>query len=976
MRRTQLTSAVRCIPVLMLPGLALLAGPGLAWNGQEGTLWSLDWDAPTAESLALLEGRSVLLTYNQDLALILTPDSWTIPPMGSVEMIPLERWRDQGHYYLYQLSDAWSAEFEPPARVLHREGRTVILWTSGSTPELTPVCAEKMPGLCQPVRINLAPKPWPAITVSTPDKTSTDFDPLIDVMVGLVDESEYVSVWQQLDDFETRYTFTSQNEDAAQWIADRMTSLGLDVSFHEFDQEGPHRNVIGTLPGLIHPEEYVYLVGHFDSTSDDPYNHAPGADDNASGISGVLETARVLTRFSFEKSIRFVGFNSEEQGFVGSSAYVYDIAQAGENVTGCYNLDMIAYRGEDPAPPDFIIYTNENSQPLAQTLSDAASWYLPEDLEPVIVVQSIQASDHAAFWDYGYPAVHGAEEEVWGSDYSPWYHSTEDRIENYPTDFPATITKAVVAAVAQTAGPITPPEAYLAIDALIVDDDQLGLSHGNGNGIPEYSETIELTVILKNIGLSAAADVEADLAYEGEFAFIEDGNASFGAIPAGGTAESVDPFVIDISDEIPDDYDMVFEMVVNADPDELGFHMTASAPVLRVAGFQLDDVAGGDGDGVAEPGEALFLRITVANDGGASVPELLGVLSSDEPYLDIDPAPGNFGGVPAGELKHGGPFVIQLHPDAPVETYTTMAIALTGDGGIARIESLVLNIGGVFSDDMESGEEYWTHRSGFHGFGDQWHLEDYRNATAGGGYAWKCGGSGASDYDNGLCAVLESMTFNVPFRSELSFWHWIDAEIMTASQAWDGGNVEISSDGGQNWELLTPAGGYPFTIVDNDDSPFPAGTPIFSGQEDWRQEFFDLSSYSGGLKVRFVFGTDAVVQQEGWYVDDVEVLLDVSAVGENDRSVVLRLYPATPNPARGPALLRFDLPTRSHVRLSVFDVTGRVVRNLMSGTLESGRYESQWDGTDNRGGLVGSGVYWVRMDAGNNEKTTRVVRVK
>ncbi len=319
---------------------------------------------------------------------------------------------------------------------------------------MTAASAAASQGLHQLQRITRVPKPWLETAEATP-RAATAFAPEIDAIVQDVSEANYVSVWQSLDDFETRYTYAPANDVSAMWMYSLLSSYGLQVEYFTHAQSGPKKNVIATHPGQVDPSKIVYITGHFDCTSEDPYNQAPGADDNGSGTAAVLEAARVLSNYDFEYTIKFAAFNGEEQGLYGSSAYVESIHGQGEDVLGCINLDMIAYRGTDPAPADLIIYTNAASTSLATILHDAAEEYLPGLLDPVIVNQALGASDHASFWNWGYAAVLGIEEEAWGSDFCPWYHTSSDQIERYPTDYPTHVTTAAVAAVAHRAVPFT-----------------------------------------------------------------------------------------------------------------------------------------------------------------------------------------------------------------------------------------------------------------------------------------------------------------------------------------------------------------------------------------------------------------------------------------------------------------------------------------------------------------------------------------
>ncbi len=94
----------------------------------------------------------------------------------------------------------------------------------------------------------------------------------------------------------------------------------------------------------------------------------------------------------------------------------------------------------------------------------------------------------------------------------------------------------------------------------------------------------------------------------------------------------------------------------------------------------------------------------------------------------------------------------------------------------------------------------------------------------------------------------------------LIFWHWYDIETH-----YDGGNVAISTDGGNTWTLIEPEGGYP------DDNVSGLGEPGFTGQSSgWEQAVFVLNGITAGttFKLRFRFGSDGSVTHTGWYIDD------------------------------------------------------------------------------------------------------------
>lgn len=87
----------------------------------------------------------------------------------------------------------------------------------------------------------------------------------------------------------------------------------------------------------------------------------------------------------------------------------------------------------------------------------------------------------------------------------------------------------------------------------------------------------------------------------------------------------------------------------------------------------------------------------------------------------------------------------------------------------------------------------------------------------------------------------------------------------------------------------------------------------------------------------------------------------------------LALALGSSNPARDGAVLRYELPARGRVTLAIFDVNGRVVRELSSGEIAAGRYTTQWDGRATNGATASSGMYFARLSHGGGERVVRLV---
>jgi hypothetical protein len=128
-------------------------------------------------------------------------------------------------------------------------------------------------------------------------------------------------------------------------------------------------NVVAIQRGTKYPNRYIIMSGDIDSRVSDPTNFtddSPGANDNASGMAGTLEAARVLTPYQFENSIMYVGLSGEEQGLFGGKGLAAHAKKEGWEIIGILNNDMIGnIRGVDGivSNRDFRIF----SEPVPPT---------------------------------------------------------------------------------------------------------------------------------------------------------------------------------------------------------------------------------------------------------------------------------------------------------------------------------------------------------------------------------------------------------------------------------------------------------------------------------------------------------------------------------------------------------------------------------------------------------------------------------
>ncbi|MFN2227485.1 MAG: M28 family peptidase, partial [Anaerolineae bacterium] len=254
-----------------------------------------------------------------------------------------------------------------------------------------------------------------------------------------------------------------------------LAGLGYEVETHRFPAHGREfRNLLATLPGSRRPEERVLVVAHYDTVAD-----SPGADDNGSGVAGLLELARVLAPLRFERTVQFVAVNLEENqeqegepklSTVGSRALAVDARAQGWQIEGVLVLESIAYAGTDlaqqapagmpmemPERGDFLaVVGNEASLRLVEAFGRAVERHdLPLPLFPIVVpgkgevLPDTRRSDHSPFWDNDYPAVMLTDTANFRN---PNYHRPGDTLETLNLDFAAAVCRAVAGVVAELAG--------------------------------------------------------------------------------------------------------------------------------------------------------------------------------------------------------------------------------------------------------------------------------------------------------------------------------------------------------------------------------------------------------------------------------------------------------------------------------------------------------------------------------------------
>jgi hypothetical protein len=326
--------------------------------------------------------------------------------------------------------------------------RRAFLSASAVTAVAVPIVSQAGPALAAPVGLG-------------PAKNAGNFDPALRALIRQIDPRRIQATIQQLTQFGTRHTASSQTDPvrgigaATTWVTQQMQAIAatsngnMTVQQQTFTQQPvPGRlaaatsitNVIATLQGTASPQRFYVITGHLDSRVTDlldSASDAPGADDDGSGVACVLELARLFATHQFPGTIVFATVSGEEEGLFGSTFMAQQMNNAGNDVQGMFSNDIIgtgdAHDGTKPDPFTVRMFlegipTNVTSSQISLMQSvggenDGVSRQLGRYVNSVAPFsltgmnirliwrrdRYLRASDHVSFQGQGYPAARFTE---------------------------------------------------------------------------------------------------------------------------------------------------------------------------------------------------------------------------------------------------------------------------------------------------------------------------------------------------------------------------------------------------------------------------------------------------------------------------------------------------------------------------------------------------------------------------------------
>lgn len=210
-----------------------------------------------------------------------------------------------------------------------------------------------------------------------------------------------------------------------EYISSEFESYGYDLNIQTYTvNDMKYQNIWVEKKGAIFPDKVLVVGAHYDTVTG-----TPGADDNASGVAGLLELARLLVDEPMDKTVQFVAFTLEEPPFfrsrsMGSYVYAKGLKDKSANIEGMICLESIGYFLDDPGsqmyPLPFFRFFYPETGNFITFVSDLHSKKflerakasfkkgtdIPvESLSALSIVPGVDLSDHRSFWKFGYKAL-------------------------------------------------------------------------------------------------------------------------------------------------------------------------------------------------------------------------------------------------------------------------------------------------------------------------------------------------------------------------------------------------------------------------------------------------------------------------------------------------------------------------------------------------------------------------------------------
>lgn len=374
------------------------------------------------------------------------------------------------------------------------------------------------------------------------------------------------------------------------------------------------------------------------------------------------------------------------------------------------------------------------------------------------------------------------------------------------------------------------------------------------------------------------------------------------------------------------------------------------------------------GSGYARPGDPLAISVSVKNRGLTRAAQQVAVsVTTNYPHVTPLVTAVNYDTIAARQIKQNvsQPFLFQVSTSASFLDEIPLVVSIAQEGVETARDTIRVTVGKaapLFFDDGENGRENWSQS----GSGQQWDttfVDFYSEFHC---FADSRYGN-SSNNTNSYLTLTQNISLAGVEQPRLEFW----AKWATET-GYDYARLQISTNNGASWTTLA-----------GQHTQIFGGQPSYLGIKHWVKESINLAPYAGQqARFRFYMYTDGGLVGDGFYFDDFKVVdyQDVVVALPGDETGLpkeLALGQNYPNPFNPTTAISYQLPAISDVDIRVYNALGQKVRTLAREAQKpAGYYRVHWDGKNDAGQAVGSGVYICRLSAGERVLTRKMLLIR
>ncbi len=558
---------------------------------------------------------------------------------------------------------------------------------------------------------------------------------------------------------------------------------------------------------------------------------------------------------------------------------------------------------------------------------------------------------------------------------------------------------------------------------------------GNDDGLINPNENCNITFTIKNWGTIVSNGVYAILSVPDSITNVEVINDSiaFGNIAPNDSVIGA-PFQFFVQPECPVGYEIPFKLHIVSSTSSWNYteNELVHGCILNFSEFFVDD----DGNVLhnfrMDPGETVKVKFKILNTGDDNAPDVTGVLNTDDPYMTILDSVAVFGTILADSnlINESDTYTIIVSESCPPQYNAVFSLKLSTHNGLypySLINLVTLPVAMPSASDATGPDSYgyyayssedllWEQSPQYEwvelealgtdipkpgGVSDftqtinlPFDFKYYGNSFTQvriSGDGWIAFGNGTQtkslnsslpclDTLNNMTAVFWDDFFSNGPQGGGKLFYYSDQDNHRFIVEWDTVPHKADITDKETFEiiLLDPAY-YPTTTGDGEiilqykevEEAGSCTVGIENNTEDVGlqylfNEIYDVTSNNlvNGLAIKFTTKAPTVV-----YVEDDDKTITIVP---SDYS----LEQNYPNPFNPVTNISYSIPEQAFVKLSIFDINGTLVKTLFEGDQPAGRYHSVWNGENNSGMKVGSGVYFYRILANTFVQTRKMILLK